>query len=88
LTDAGRAFLDNARALLQTRMKPSRKRRALPAQSLPNSTSATHHANCEIPAENVTGIFRRRWPNVHVRLHDWSKQRILEGTTTMAAQLD
>src|SRR5439155_20869034 len=42
LTDAGRAFLDNARALLQTRTMPSRNRARLQAQSLPNSTSATH----------------------------------------------
>src|SRR5947208_11648234 len=60
LTDAGRAFLDNARTFCKTRTKPSRKRARLQVQSLPNSTSATHRRQSPKFCRKSYGHFSER----------------------------
>jgi DNA-binding transcriptional LysR family regulator len=79
LTDAGRAFLDNARALLQNADEAVTKARAV-ARAEP---SELHVGYSPTPtAEIVPKIlraFQRAMPNVHVRLHDWSNNAIRDG---------
>src|SRR6266853_863712 len=53
----------------KTRTKPSRKRAPLRAQSLPNSTSATHRRRAipiaEVAAEPLIGLTREDYPNYY-----------------------
>ena len=79
LTDAGRAFLDNARALLQNADDAVTKARA-GASAEPTEL---HVGYSPTPAAEILPIilraFQRATPNVHVRLHDWSIKDILDG---------
>src|SRR6266513_741096 len=71
---AGRSSTMRAR-YCKTRTMPSRKRARLQAQSLPNSTSATHRRQ----PPKFLRAFQRKMPNVHVKLHDWSHSAIFDG---------
>src|SRR6266853_660782 len=55
----------------KTRTKPSRKRARLQAQILPK----------------ILRAFQEAMPNVHVRLHDWSNNAILDGIRDGRLQL-
>src|SRR6266478_6339802 len=87
LTDAGRAFLDNARALLQNAEEAVTKARAVasaePAE-LHVGYSPTPFAEI-LP--KILRAFQRKMPNVHVRLHDWSNKTILDGVRDGRLQL-
>src|SRR5438132_161262 len=76
LTDAGRAFLDNARALLQSAVA-----NAEPTE-LHVGYSPTPVAEI-LP--KILQAFQRKMPNVHVRLHDWSNNAILNGIRELAS---
>jgi len=88
LTDAGRAFLDNARALLQnaeeavTKSARGCKRRACrtPRRLL------TRRQFAEI-LPKILRAFQEAMPKVHVRLHDWSNKTILDGVRDGRLQL-
>src|SRR4029077_13071331 len=79
LTDAGRAFLDNARALLQNANEAVTKARAVASAE----RTELHVGYSPTPTAEVLPkilrAFRRKMPNVHVKLHDWSNKDILEG---------
>ena len=79
LTDAGRSFLDNARALLQNADDAVTKARAVAS----TEPTELHVGYSPTPAAEILPIilraFQRATPNVHVRLHDWSIKDILDG---------
>jgi LysR family transcriptional regulator, benzoate and cis,cis-muconate-responsive activator of ben and cat genes len=87
LTDAGRAFLDNARALLQNADEAVTKARAV-ASAEPTEL---HVGYSPIPTAEILPktlqAFQRAMPNVHVRSHDWSIKDILDGIRDGRLQL-
>jgi DNA-binding transcriptional LysR family regulator len=87
LTDAGRAFLDNARALLQNADEAVTKARAV-ASAEPTEI---HVGYSPTPVAEILPkalrAFQRAMPNVHVRLHDWSNNAILNGIRDGQLQL-
>ena len=87
LTDAGRAFLDNARALLQNADDAVTKARAV-ASSEPTELHVGYSPTptAEILPKTLRA-FQAAMPNVHVRLHDWSNKDILEGIRDGRLQL-
>src|SRR5437667_1639404 len=87
LTDAGRAFLDNARALLQNADEAVTKARAV-ASAEPTELHVGYSAEntAEILPKTLRA-FQRAMPNVHVRLHDWSNKDILDGIRNGRLQL-
>ena len=87
LTDAGRAFLDNARALLQSADDAVTKARAV-ASAEPTELHVGYSPTptAEI-LPKILRAFQRAMPNVHVRLHDWSNKDILEGIRDGRLQL-
>ncbi|HEX4706833.1 MAG TPA: LysR family transcriptional regulator [Candidatus Udaeobacter sp.] len=87
LTDAGRSFLDNARALLQNADEAVLKARAV-ARAEPTEL---HVGYAPTPTAEILPkalrAFQRAMPNVHVRLYDWSMKDILEGVRDGRLQL-
>ena len=79
LTDAGRAFLNNARALLQNADEPVTKARAV-ASAEPTELHVGYSPTptAEILLK-ILRAFQRKMPNVHVRTHDWTNKDILDG---------
>jgi DNA-binding transcriptional LysR family regulator len=79
LTDTGRAFLDNARALLQNADEAVTKARAV-ARAEPTEFHVGYSPTPTVEILPKTlRAFQRAMPNVHVRLHDWSSKDILDG---------
>ncbi len=87
LTDAGRAFLENARALLQNADEAVTKARAV-ASAEPTELHVGYSPTptAEI-LPKILRAFQRKMPNVHVRLHDWSNNAILTGIRDGRLQL-
>src|ERR1700726_2220839 len=87
LTDAGRAFLDNARALLQNADDAVTKARAV-ARAEPTELHVGHSPTptAEI-LPKILRAFQQMMPNVHVRLHDWNNKDILDGIRDGRLQL-
>jgi LysR family transcriptional regulator, benzoate and cis,cis-muconate-responsive activator of ben and cat genes len=87
LTDAGRAFLDNARALLQNADEAVTKARAV-ASAEPTELHVGYSPTpvAEILPKILRG-FQRAMPNIHVRLHDWTNKDILDGIRDGRLQL-
>src|SRR5689334_18757016 len=87
LTDAGRVFLDNARALLQNADQAVTKARAV-ASAEP---SELHVGYSPMPTAEILPktlrAFQQAMPNVHVRLHDWTNKDILNGIRDGRLQL-
>jgi DNA-binding transcriptional LysR family regulator len=87
LTDAGRSFLDNARALLQNADDAVTKARAL-ASAEPTEL---HVGYSPMPTAEILPktlrAFQRAMPTVHVKLHDWSNKDILDGIRDGRLQL-
>jgi len=79
LTDAGRVFLDDARALLQHADETVTKARAV-ASAEPTELHVGYSPTpfAEI-LPKILRAFQRAMPNVHVRLHDWSNNAIRDG---------
>src|SRR5438045_1417195 len=87
LTEAGRTFLNEARAVLQRADEGVKKARAVATAGetdLHVGYSPTPFA--EILPKTVRG-FQRAMPKVHVRLHDWSNKTILDGVRDGRLQL-
>ena len=87
LTEAGRTFLNEARAVLQRADEGVKKARAVATAGetdLHVGYSPTPFA--EILPKTLRG-FQRAMPKVHVRLHDWSNKTILEGVRGGRLQL-
>ena len=87
LTDAGRTFLDNARALLQNADEAVTKARAV-AKAEPTELHVGYSPTpvAEILPKTLRA-FQRTMPSVHVRLHDWSIKDILDGIRDGRLQL-
>jgi len=87
LTDAGRAFLDNARALLQNADDAVTKARAI-ASAEPTELHVGYSPTpvAEILPKTLRA-FQEAMPNVHIRLHDWSNKAILDGIRDGRLQL-
>jgi LysR family transcriptional regulator, benzoate and cis,cis-muconate-responsive activator of ben and cat genes len=87
LTDAGRAFLDNARALLQNADDAVTKARAV-ASAEPTELHVGYSPTptAEI-LPKILRAFQRAMPNVHVKLHDWSHNAIFDGIRDGRLQL-
>jgi DNA-binding transcriptional LysR family regulator len=87
LTDAGRAFLDHARALLQNADEAVAKARAV-ASAEPTEL---HVGYSPTPVAEILPkalrAFQAAMPNVHVRLHDWSNKDTLDGIRDGRLQL-
>ena len=87
LTDAGRTFLDNARALLREADEAVTKARAV-ASAEPTQLHVGYSPTptAEILPKTLRA-FQRAMPNVHVRTHDWSNKDILDGIRDGRLQL-
>jgi LysR family transcriptional regulator, benzoate and cis,cis-muconate-responsive activator of ben and cat genes len=87
LTDAGRVFLDDARALLQRADEAVKKARAV-ASAEPTEL---HVGYSPTPVAHILPktlrAFQHAMPNIHVRLHDWSNKAILDGVRDGRLQL-
>jgi DNA-binding transcriptional LysR family regulator len=87
LTDAGRAFLDEARAILQNADEAVTKARAV-ANAEPTEL---HVGYSPMPTAEILPktlrAFQQAMPNVHVRLHDWSNKDLLDGIRDGRLQL-
>jgi LysR family transcriptional regulator, benzoate and cis,cis-muconate-responsive activator of ben and cat genes len=87
LTEAGRVFLDSARALLRHADEAVKEARAVarvePAE-LHVGYSPTPVAEI-LP--KILRAFQRAMPKMHVRLHDWTNQAILDGVRDGRLQL-
>jgi DNA-binding transcriptional LysR family regulator len=87
LTDAGRAFFSDARALLQHADEAVRRARAV-ASAEP---SELHVGYSPTPTAEILPktlrAFQQAMPNVHVRLYDWSDKDILDGVRDGRLQL-
>jgi len=79
LTEAGRTFLNEARAVLQHADEAVTKARAV-ASAEPTELHVGHSptAFAEI-LPKILRAFQRKMPNVHIRLHDWSNKDTLDG---------
>ena len=87
LTEAGRTFLNEARAVLQRADEGVKKARAVATADetdLHVGYSPTPFA--EILPKTLRS-FQRAMPKVHVRLHDWSNKTILDGVRDGRLQL-
>src|SRR6266436_1792881 len=78
LTKAGRAFLDEARAVLQRADEAVKKARSIAAEPSELKVGYSPTPVAEILPKTLR-VFQRKMPNVHVRLHDWTNQAILDG---------
>jgi DNA-binding transcriptional LysR family regulator len=79
LTDAGRAFLDNARALLKSADEAVAKERAIAiAEPTELHVGYSPMPTAEILPKTLRA-FQQAMPNVHVRSHDWTNKDILAG---------
>jgi len=87
LTDAGRAFLTEARAVLQHADEAVKKARAV-ANAEPTEI---HVGYSPTPVAEILPkalrAFQQAMPNVHVKLHDWSNQAIRDGIRDGRLQL-
>ena len=87
LTDAGRAFLDNARALLLNADEAVTKARAVASVE----PTELHVGYSPTPTAEllpkILRAFQRAMPNIHVKLHDWSNKDILDGIRNGRLQL-
>src|SRR5207302_7002688 len=79
LTEAGRTFLNEARAVLQHADEAVTKARAV-ASAEPTELHVGHSPTpfAEI-LPKILRAFQRKMPNVHIRLHDWIFFAILDG---------
>jgi DNA-binding transcriptional LysR family regulator len=87
LTEAGRAFLNDARVLLQNADEAVTKARAV-AKAEPSELRVGYSPTpfAEILPKTLRA-FQKAMPNVHVRLHDWSNKAILDGIRDGRLQL-
>src|SRR6185437_14693432 len=87
LTDAGRAFLNEARAVLQHADEAVKKARAV-AKAEPTEL---HVGYSPMPTAEILPktlrAFQQAMPNVHVRSHDWTNKDILDGIRDGRLQL-
>ena len=79
LTDAGRVFLSDARALLQQADEAVKKARAIAgAEPTELKVGYSPAATARIlPA--ILGAYQRLMPKAHVKLHDWSNEENVAG---------
>ncbi len=87
LTDAGRSFLDNARALLQNAEEAvKRAREVASAEPTELHVGYSPTPTAEI-LPKILRAFQGAMPNVHVRTYDWSNKDIVDGIRAGRLQL-
>jgi len=86
LTKAGRAFLDEARAVLQRADEAVKKARSIAAEPSELQIGYSPTPVAEILPKTLRA-FQRKMPKVHVKLHDWTNQAILDGLRDGRLQL-
>ena len=86
LTRAGRAFLDEARAVLQRADEAVKKASSIAAEPSELKVGYSPTPVAEILPKTLR-VFQRKMPNVHIRLHDWTNQAILDGVRDGRLQL-
>ena len=86
LTEAGGAFLDEARAVLQRADEAVKKARSIAAEPSELRIGYSPTPVAEILPKTLRA-FQRKMPNVHVKLHDWTNQAILDGLRDGRLQL-
>jgi LysR family transcriptional regulator, benzoate and cis,cis-muconate-responsive activator of ben and cat genes len=86
LTKAGRAFLEEARAVLQRADEAVNKARSIAAEPSELHVGYSPTPVAEILPKTLRA-FQGKMPNVHVRLHDWTNQAILDGVRDGRLQL-
>jgi DNA-binding transcriptional LysR family regulator len=87
LTDAGRAFLTEAQAVLQHADEAVKKARAV-ANAEPTEIHVGYSAENTVEILPKTlRAFQQAMPNVHVRLHDWNNKDIVDGIRDGRLQL-
>src|SRR4029077_15973311 len=72
LTDAGRAFLNDARTLLQQADEAVKKARAIASPEPPELKVCSSPAATARILPPILRAYQRVMPKVHVKLHDWS----------------
>src|SRR4029077_19075214 len=87
LTDAGRVFLDAARALLQHADEAVKKARAVASAEPTQLTVGYSPTPVAHILPKTLRAFQHAMPNIHVRLHDWSNKAILDGVRDGRLQL-
>jgi LysR family transcriptional regulator, benzoate and cis,cis-muconate-responsive activator of ben and cat genes len=87
LTDAGRAFLDNARALLKQAEETVKQAHAVADVGETKLRVGYSPSSARMLPETLR-IYQRAMPNVHVRLHDWTNEEniahLLDGRLQLA----
>ena len=87
LTDAGRVFLDEARAVLQRADEAMKKARTVAAAE----PTELHVGYLSMPFAEILPktlrAFQQAMPNVRVRLHEWSNKEILNGVRESRLQV-
>ena len=87
LTDAGRAFLRDARVLLHQADEAVKNARAIAGAE----PSELHVGYSPTPSAEILPktlrAFQQAMPNVHVTLHDWSNKEIIDGLRDGRLQL-
>jgi len=87
LTEAGRAFLNDARELLQQADEAVKKARAIASEEPTELHIGYSPAPFAEVLPKILRAFQRAMPNVHVRLHDWNNKTILDGVRDGRLQL-
>ena len=77
LTEAGRAFLNDARELLRQADEAVKKARAIASEEPTELHIGYSPAPFAEVLPKILRAFQRAMPNVHVRLHDWNNKTIL-----------
>jgi len=87
LTEAGRAFLNDARELLRQADEAVKKARAIASEEPTELHIGYSPAPFAEVLPKILRAFQRAMPNVHVRLHDWNNKTILDGVRDGRLQL-
>ena len=87
LTDAGRAFLDEARAILKQTDDAVGKVRAIAGKARPSCTSAIGRWQPAGLCPQLLRAYQQAMPNVKVKMHDWPVEKNIAGVRDGRLQL-
>jgi DNA-binding transcriptional LysR family regulator len=87
LTDAGRAFLDEARAILKQADEAVLKARAVSGKQETELRVGDWSLGTGRIMPELLRAFQRVMPTVHIRLHDWTVDKNIEGVRDGQLQL-
>ena len=87
LTDAGRAFLDEARAILKQADEAVRKARAISGKQETELLVGDWSLGTGRVMPKLLRAYQQAMPTVHVKLHDWTVDKNIEGVRDGRLQL-